>query len=59
MIDEATLRDAPLHVLGRLPDSSNNALLCSGRVSVVCLDATRLRPRPLPQYLLKEIDDGL
>ena len=37
MIDEATLRDAPLHVLGRLPDSSNNALLCSvpGQVRVV------------------------
>jgi uncharacterized repeat protein (TIGR03843 family) len=29
MIDEATLREAPLQVLGRLPDSSNNALLCS------------------------------
>ncbi len=26
---ETLLRDAPLHVLGRLPDSSNNALLCS------------------------------
>lgn len=29
MIDEATLREAPLKVLGRLPDSSNNALLCN------------------------------
>ena len=29
MIDEATLASAPLQVLGRLPDSSNNALLCS------------------------------
>lgn len=29
MIDEATLSSAPLQVLGRLPDSSNNALLCS------------------------------
>lgn len=29
MTDEALLRDAPLQVLGRLPDSSNNALLCS------------------------------
>lgn len=29
MIDEATLRSADLRVLGRLPDSSNNALLCS------------------------------
>ena len=29
MTDEATLRSADLQVLGRLPDSSNNALLCS------------------------------
>ncbi len=29
MSNEALLRDAPLQVLGRLPDSSNNALLCS------------------------------
>lgn len=29
MIDEAALRDGHLQVLGRLPDSSNNALLCS------------------------------
>lgn len=29
MIDEDSLREAPLKVLGRLPDSSNNALLCS------------------------------
>lgn len=29
MIDEAALREAPMQVLGRLPDSSNNALLCS------------------------------
>lgn len=28
-MDEATLASAPLQVLGRLPDSSNNALLCS------------------------------
>jgi len=34
-------------------------LLCSGRISVVCLDAARLRPRPLPQHLLMEIDNGL
>lgn len=29
MIDEQGLADGPLVVLGRLPDSSNNALLCS------------------------------
>ncbi|HQR79966.1 MAG TPA: SCO1664 family protein [Actinomycetota bacterium] len=29
MSGEALLRDAPLQVLGRLPESSNNALLCS------------------------------
>ena len=37
----------------------DDTLLCSGRISVVCLDAARLRPRPLPQYLLTEIDNGL
>jgi uncharacterized repeat protein (TIGR03843 family) len=29
MTDETLLREAPMQVLGRLPDSSNNALLCS------------------------------
>lgn len=29
MMDDAALRSADLQVLGRLPDSSNNALLCS------------------------------
>jgi uncharacterized repeat protein (TIGR03843 family) len=29
MTDPGVLRDGALHVLGRLPDSSNNALLCS------------------------------
>lgn len=29
MIDDAALRSAEMQVLGRLPDSSNNALLCS------------------------------
>ena len=29
MTDETWLRESPMQVLGRLPDSSNNALLCS------------------------------
>ena len=33
-------------------------LLCSGRVWAVCLDATRMRPRPLPDYLMTEIENG-
>ena len=37
----------------------DDTILCSGRISVVFLDAARLRPRPLPQYLLTEIDNGL
>lgn len=44
MIDEATLASAPLTVLGRLPDSSNNALLCS-----VSADADPVRVVYKPQ----------
>lgn len=37
----------------------DDELLCSGKVWAVCLDATRLRPRPLPESVLTEIDNGL
>jgi len=30
-------------------------LLCSGRVSAACLDAARMRPRALPEALMKKI----
>ena len=33
-----------------------NALLCTGRVRIVCVDAETLRPRPIPADVLKEID---
>ncbi len=31
-------------------------LLCGARVRVACLDATRLKPRPLPEGLRREIE---
>jgi uncharacterized repeat protein (TIGR03843 family) len=45
MSDEALLRDGHMTVLGRLPDSSNNALLCSiARVRVVYKPQSGERP---------------
>ncbi len=35
------------------------AILCAGRVTLVCLDADRFRPRPLPERLKTEIEHGL
>ena len=30
-------------------------LLCSGQVKIACLDADAFRPRPLPDFILKEL----
>ncbi|MGD2113154.1 MAG: tol-pal system-associated acyl-CoA thioesterase [Gammaproteobacteria bacterium] len=30
-------------------------LLCSGEVKIVCLDADAFRPRPIPEFLFKEL----
>jgi acyl-CoA thioesterase FadM len=32
---------------------------CSGRVTIVCVDARRLRPRAIPQRLMEEINDAV
>ncbi|CAK0750363.1 esterase/thioesterase [Gammaproteobacteria bacterium] len=34
---------------------ANDQILCMGKVKVACLDATTLRPRPLPVTLITEI----
>jgi acyl-CoA thioester hydrolase len=31
--------------------------LCSGRIKIACLEAASFRPRPIPDYILKEIPD--
>ncbi|MCK5383572.1 MAG: tol-pal system-associated acyl-CoA thioesterase [Gammaproteobacteria bacterium] len=31
--------------------------LCSGEVKIACLEAASFRPRPIPDYILKEIAD--
>ncbi len=36
---------------------SDNALLVSGRIKVACVDASRMRPAPIPENLFKEIGD--
>lgn len=36
----------------------DNEILCSGRVTVACLDAIRFRPRSLPPSLMTEITHG-
>ncbi|MBL3588921.1 MAG: tol-pal system-associated acyl-CoA thioesterase [gamma proteobacterium endosymbiont of Lamellibrachia anaximandri] len=36
---------------------SDNALLVSGRIKVACVDASRMRPAPIPEDLFKEIGD--
>ncbi|GAB4344940.1 MAG: tol-pal system-associated acyl-CoA thioesterase [Gammaproteobacteria bacterium] len=37
-------------------DAQEGELLCSGRIQVACLEASRFRPRPIPERLLREID---
>lgn len=37
-------------------ESQKGELLCSGRIQVACLRATRFRPRPIPAEMLREID---
>ena len=32
--------------------------LCSGEVKIACLEAASFRPRPIPDYILKEIADA-
>ena len=31
--------------------------LCSARIKIACLEAASFRPRPIPDYILKEIPD--
>lgn len=38
--------------------SSDDVLLCRGRVKVACLDCNSFRPRPLPALLAVEFNDG-
>ena len=33
----------------------NDELLCDGTVKVACLDANRFRPKPIPSFILTEI----
>lgn len=35
--------------------SADHSVLCSGRVKLACLDATTLRPQPLPLSISREI----
>lgn len=35
-----------------------NALLCAGKVKVACLDASTLRPHPIPKKISREILSG-
>ena len=39
-----------------LRDAQDRELLVSGTVRVACLDAARMRPRPLPQVLMRELN---
>ncbi len=38
-------------------EDQSNTLLCSGQVKVVCLDAHRFRPHPIPERLAAKIPD--
>ncbi len=33
------------------------SVLCSGLVRIACVDAASFRPRPIPDYILKELPD--
>ncbi len=38
---------------------SSGTTLCSGRVQIASIDATKLRPRPIPESVLKELPDAV
>jgi len=39
-----------------MKDTQEGELLCSGRIQVACIEATRFRPRPIPERMMTEID---
>jgi acyl-CoA thioester hydrolase len=36
----------------------DNGPVCSGEIKIACLDAETLRPRAIPEFILKEITNG-
>lgn len=36
---------------------AGSEVVCTGRVKIACLDAGSLQPRPIPDFVLKEIPD--
>lgn len=40
-------------------DEGESVTLCSGSVKVVCLDAERFRPRPIPENILMELQKSV
>lgn len=54
----AELRRASLIFQQEVRREQDNELLCSGQVTVACVDVTRFRPRSLPESLLTEIEHG-
>jgi len=40
----------------RGPQGTERELLVTGRVRVACLDATRFRPRPLPESIVSQLN---
>ena len=49
------LRRAALTFEQNIVDDPSEAPVCSGRVTVVCVDAHTLRPKPMPQTIVAEI----
>ena len=39
-----------------LDAEGESVVLCSGQVKIACVDATTMRPRPIPKYIQAEID---
>ncbi len=35
----------------------SNGVVCTGLVKIACLDAVSLQPKPMPEFVLKEIPD--
>ncbi|MCP4126222.1 MAG: tol-pal system-associated acyl-CoA thioesterase [Gammaproteobacteria bacterium] len=40
-------------------NSSSGTTLCSGRVQIASIDTIKLRPRPIPESVLKELPDAV
>ncbi|MCP3672292.1 MAG: tol-pal system-associated acyl-CoA thioesterase [Gammaproteobacteria bacterium] len=55
----AELKRASMIFRHEIINPSSGTALCSGIAQIACIDATKLRPRPIPESILKELPDAV